>query len=89
MVSIQLVVFHVLKCTFQCSLWVLLDGDHDLDVLESAVCGGVVRVAAGDARAVAHGDGGGGQLYQALVLPISRQFICKAQPQVLRTPFCS
>ena len=38
----------------------LLDGCHDLDILKGAVCCVVVRVATGDACAVAHGDGGGG-----------------------------
>lgn len=52
-----------------------LDGRHDLDVLESAVRRVVVRVAAGDASAVAHGDRYGGQFCQALVLPVHRQLI--------------
>jgi hypothetical protein len=33
------------------------DGSHDLDVLESVVCGVVMCVAAGDACSVAYGDG--------------------------------
>lgn len=58
---------------------VLLDGGHDLDVLEGAVCCVVVSVATGNACAVAHGDRGGGQLCQALVLAVHRQLICKTQ----------
>lgn len=54
------------------------DGSHDLDVLESVVCGVVMCVAAGDACAVAYGDGWGGQLCQALVLPVHCQLICQA-----------
>lgn len=52
---------------------VLLDGSHDLDILKGAVCCVVVRVATGDACAVAHGDGGGGQFRQALILAVHRQ----------------
>lgn len=62
---------------------VLLDGGHDLDVLEGAVCCVVVSVATGNARAVAHGDRGGGQLGQALVLAVHRQLVCKIQPHTL------
>lgn len=54
---------------------VLLDGGHDLDVLEGAMCCVVVRVATGNACAVAHSDRGGGQLSQALVLAIHRQLV--------------
>lgn len=44
----------------------------------------VVGVAAGDAGAVAHGDGGGGQLCQALVLTVHRQLICKTPTRLKR-----
>lgn len=54
---------------------VLFDGGHDLDVLEGAVCCVVVSVATGNACAVAHGDWGGGQLCQALVLAVHRQLV--------------
>lgn len=61
-----------------------LDGGHDLEVLEGAVGCVVVGVAAGDARAMAHGDRGGGQLHQALVLPVHRQLVCR--PRDRRKP---
>lgn len=75
---------------------VLLDGCHDLDILKGAVCCVVVRVATGNARAVAHCDGGGGQLCQTLVLAVHRQLTCKAKihtynvtrPATMNTP-CS
>lgn len=41
----------------------------------------VVGVAAGDARAVTHGDRGGGQLHQTLVQPVHRQLICRKAAQ--------
>lgn len=62
---------------------VLLAGGHDLDVLQGAVCRVVVSVATGDAGAVAHGDRGGGQLRQALVLAVHRQLVCKVQHNAL------
>lgn len=58
-----------------------LDGGHDLEVLEGAVGCVVVGVAARDARAVAHGDRGGGHLHQALVQPVHRQLVCRAPRQ--------
>lgn len=58
---------------------VLLDGGHDLYVLEGAVCCIIVSVAAGNACSVAHGDRGRGQLSQALVLAVHCQLICKIQ----------
>lgn len=57
----------------------LLAGSHDLHVLEGAVRRVVMGVAAGDTGAVAHGDRGGGQLCQALVLTVHRQLVCKAK----------
>lgn len=58
----------------------LLERGHDLDVLEGAVRRIVVGVATGNASAVAHGDRGGGQLCQALVLAVHCQLVCKTKP---------
>lgn len=60
---------------------VLLDGGHDLYVLEGAVCSVIVSVATGNACAMAHSDRGRGQLRQALVLAIHCQLIWKVQPR--------
>lgn len=60
----------------------------------------VVGVAAGDAGAVAHGDRGGGQLHQTLVLSVHRQLICRTaaqqeettqnrNPKIITSPFCA
>lgn len=54
-------------------------GGHDLNVLESAVCRGVVSAAAGNARAVAHHDRRGGQLCQTLVQAVNCWLIWKIQ----------
>lgn len=59
---------------------VLLDGGHDLDVLEGAVRCIVVGVATGNAGAMAHSDWGGGQLCQALVLAVHCQLVWKTKP---------
>lgn len=59
----------------------LLHGGQDLEVLEGAVRCVVVGVAAGDARAVAHGERRGGEFHQALVQTVHRQLVCKVQTE--------
>lgn len=60
-------------------------GGHDLDVLECAVCCGVVSVAAGDTGAVTHHDGRGGQLCQTLVHAVNCRLIWKTQTHSFRS----